>query len=250
MAKYTGSPWGQLRGKLSSAVGLTWKSVDGARMHVVPRNPGSISKHLASRDACAVGVAFAPKQMNIRRAVFAMLGYTGRMNLKNWIHPIWEWYCDSHNKGITGINLLIKENARRLYNSFATNSKFTTTNLPTYTLMQVSTGDLEAASSLTSAVYAAGTVTFTWPTATYGNGTAGDEAYAAVYRIPSAADVADYKPYGWLYTPAFTGAPILRGAGTGTITIPAGLLAANLVAYIFFADSCANYSPSVSVQVT
>lgn len=250
MGKYTGSPWGQLRGKVSSAVGLAWKHVDGVRMHLIPRNPGSISKHLASRDDCQVGVKFSPKQMNIRRAVLGMLGYIARMNLTNWIHAIWEWYVDSHNKGITGTNQLVKENARNLYNSMATNTKFTAANLPNYLLMQVSTGDLEPAPSLTSAVYAAGTVTFTWDTSTYGNGAVDDEAYAAVYRIPTASEIADYKPYGWLYTPAFTGAPVLRNTGTGTVTIPAGLLAANLVAYVFFVDSCANYSPSVSVQVT
>jgi len=250
MAKYIGSPWGSLKGKLGAAVGLDWKGIDSARVHVIPRNPGSIKKHLGSRDECARGVIFSPKQMNIRRAVLAMLGFTGRMNLVNWIHPIWEWYCDSHNKKLTGINLFVKENARRLFNSFNTLSKFSTSNLPDYTLMQVSTGDLEPAPSLTSAVYAAGTVTLTWDTATYGNGAAGDEAYAAVYKIPTASEVADYKPYGWLYTPAFAGAPILRGAGTGTITIPTGLSAAYLVGFVFFVDSCANYSPSVSVQCT
>jgi len=41
MAKYTGSPWGEIRGKIGEAVGGTWKGINWVRLRVTPSNPRS-----------------------------------------------------------------------------------------------------------------------------------------------------------------------------------------------------------------
>jgi len=41
MAKYTGSPYGEISGKFSSSVGGSWKGINWMRQHLIPSNPRS-----------------------------------------------------------------------------------------------------------------------------------------------------------------------------------------------------------------
>ena len=251
MAKYTASPWGNLRGKLGGSVGGVWKGINWARAHLLPRQPGTITKKRGSRDGCVRGIIYKPAVMNVRRAVFGMLGNITQQNLTTLIHPVWQWLCDKRGYKLTGINLFLKTNLRRIYDSVWTGAgtgvSFSGANLPDYTKMIVSDGDLEAAPSITTVTYsgATGIATITWSTAVYGNGLPADNAWVAVYRKPNAVEIGDYKPFGQLFV-ANTGQA--RSTGTATMSIPTALAVGELVGFAFFNDSCANYSPSVSKQ--
>jgi hypothetical protein len=253
MAKYTASPWGNLRGKLGGSVGGAWKGIAYARALIMPKQPGTITKRRQSCDNCIRGVIFKPSQMNLRRPIFGMLGYVAKDTLTTLIHPVWQWLCDQQGLPMTGINKFMKENNRRLYDSAWSGGgptvMFSGSNLPDYTKMIVADGALEAANAVSTAVYsgATGIATITWPTATYGNGDAADNAWLAVYRKPTATEIGDYKPNGKLFI-ANTGSA--RSAGSASISIPTGLGAPDLVGFVFFNDTCANYSPSVSLQMT
>lgn len=253
MAKYTASPWGSLRGKLNGSVGGVWKGIEWARKLVLPRQLGTITNRNRSKESCIRGVIYAAKQMNIRRAIFTALGILGKDNLTTLIHPVWEWLCDKRKYKLTGINLFIKMNARRLWYStwtgLGTGVTFDSNNLPDYTQMLVSDGDLEPTQAVTGATYVGGTglTTITWNTATYGNGVPGDNTWLAIYVRPTAVQIADYRPSGNLYVKN-TGQ--LRSVGTAVIAVPPNLAAANLTAFVFFNDTCANYSPSMSSTVS
>jgi len=251
MAKYTASPWGNLRGKLGGSVGGVWKGINWARAHLAPKQPGTITKRRQSKNGCVRGKIFKVKPMNVRRPIFGMLGYVGKDTLSDLIHPVWQWLCDKRALKQTGINKFLTENVRRLYDSTWTGGGieaiFDGGNLPDYTQMLVADGDLEASPGLTAVTYsgATGIATLTWNVATYGNGDAADNAWVAIYRKPNAVEIGDYKPFGKLYA-ANTGQA--RSTGTASISIPTGLGVTDLVGFVFFNDTCANYSPSVSRQ--
>ena len=251
MAKYTASPWGNLRGKLGGSVGGAWKGINWARAHLFPRQPGTLTKKRQSKDGCVRGIIYNANQMNVRRPVFGMLGFVGKETLTTLIHPVWQWLCDKRGLKLTGINKFVKENMRRLYDSTWTGAgvgaSFSGSNLPDYTKMIVADGDLEAAPSITAVTYsgATGIATVTWNTSVYGNGLPADNAWVAVYRKPNAVEIGDYKPNGRLFV-SNTGQA--RSTGTATIAIPTALAVGELIGFAFFNDTCANYSPSVSKQ--
>lgn len=251
MAKYTGSPWGLLRGKLGGSVGGAWKGIAWVRTHLWPEQPGTLTKKRASRDGCVRGTTFQRKQFNIRRAVFAMLGFIGKDTLDTLIHPVWQNLCDKQALKQTGINKFLKENVRRLYDSTwtggGTGLVFSGGNLPDYTVLKVAEGELEGSSGLTAVTYsgATGIATLTWNASVFGNGDPSDNAWVCIYRKPNASEIGDYKPYGKLFV-ANTGQA--RSTGTASISIPTGLAVGELVGFVFFNDTCANYSPSVSKQ--
>jgi len=253
MAKYTASPWGVLKGKLGGSVGGAWKGIAWARAHVMPKQPGTITRRRQSKDGAVRGIIFKTQQMNVRRPIFGMLGFIAKDTLTTLIHPVWQWLCDQQGLPMTGINKFMRENNRRLYDSTWTGGgpgvMFSGSNLPDYTKLIVSEGPLEATASVSTAVYsgATGIATITWPTATYGNGAAADNAWLCVYRKPNATEIGDYKPNGRLFV-AHTGQA--RSVGSASISIPTGLGAPELIGFVFFNDTAANYSPSVSLQMT
>lgn len=249
MAKYSGSPWGFLRAKLGDSVGGVWKGIPWSRVRVTPRNPGSVVKMQQSEEGCVRGIIFSPEQMNIRRAVFGLLGCIARKTLPTLIHPVWQRYCSIKNLKKTGSNLFVEKNAKRLWNSMTKGTMFSATNLPNFLLMRVSYGDLEASPAITSATYVPGTgvTTIAWNTTHFTNGADVDDAYLAMYKKPTALEIADYLPCGELYV---VGTGTNRVAGTSTINVPSGFVAGDFTAFVFFSDDCADYSPSVSSAVS
>lgn len=254
MAKYTASPWGTIRGKLGSAVGGQWKGIKFIREHGYPRQLGTIRKYDINDGGCTRGVIFSAKQLNIRRAIFGMLGFQGRMTLNELIIPVWQTLCNKKGYKKTGINLFIQRNARLLWHSYAPSVVPSGANHPDYTKMVISDGDLEHAYAINSAVYnfpavpppPYPSVTVTWDPTTMRNGKSSDLAWVAVYKVPPPDEYTKLNPFGTLFV-RNTG--VTRAAGTATIPVYSSA-AADLVAFVFFSDNCANYSPSISRQVT
>jgi hypothetical protein len=248
MAKYTASPWGNVRGKIGGSVGGDWKGISWVRERILPRQVGTKAKLFASKGGCVRGVIFSAPQMNIRRSVFTMLGGLGRKTLTTLMRPVWQSYCTNKNLKMTGTNLFMSKNVRRLYDTINRNLIPGSTNQPDWTQMRVSFGDLEASQSVTGATYASATgiVTITWDTNTYTNGSPDDDAFVAVYQAPTSSEYGDYLPIGELFV-ANTGQK--RSAGSATISVPPGkpwlIPLGQLFAFVFFSDACANYSPSV-----
>lgn len=253
MAKYTGSPFGTIRGKVSGSVGQVWKGIKYLREHTYPRQGGTITKFDAIERGCVRGIGFKVRQFNYQRCVLGVLGYMASQNLPNLIRPVWQELCDKLKYKITGTGLFIKKNARALWETFPNrDAEFSYTNFPDMTHLQVSDGLLEPtqsiAASLAFCAMPAGVnyVTINWNTNTFRNGKSDDIAWLAVYKHPSVEEFIRRVPRGILYT-RNTGRP--RSAGTGSIRIPCHS-AGELTAFVFFSDACANYSPSVSSTVT
>jgi hypothetical protein len=247
MGKYTGSPWGEIRGKTGSAVGGTWKGLPWTRAHGKPRQQGTVKKYDLGADGCTRGIRFSQPQLNFRRAVFATLGNIARMTHESLIIMVWQTLCDKKRWKMTGLNKFISTNARLLWLSMRGDIHFGATNTPDMTKMLVSDGDLEATPSILSAtipMMGGNHVTITWDTTTYQNGSPADDAWLAVYKVPSADFIIRMQPFGTLFV---KGSGVTRSAGSAIIPVPVSQ-AGDLTAFVFFSDNCSNYSPSAAKQ--
>lgn len=256
MAKYHGSPWGYLRGKLDDAVGGVWKGINWSRVRIYPTQRGTLDKYRALKAGIIPLWMFSFKQMNIRRAVFQVLGYIGRRHQKLWCQPIWGDFVKRRALTMTAINAFVFRNAARLYGSIPDRTlEFDpATNAPDLLQMLVSDGDLEPTSEVVSAVYTAltGTLVVTFKPEIYENGLGTDIVFVVVAKKPlleSVGEVGTWYPSLYLY-PFNTGKP--RVDGVVTVMLPMGLPDADLIAYVFFADVLQEigFSASVAKQVT
>lgn len=243
MGKYIASPWGDISGKIGDAVGGSWKGIRWTRKRVIPENPGSIERHLACINDPTLCHLFSYKQMNVRRPILGMLGFVASHRLLDFILPIWQKLCDRRKLKLTGSNLFIKVNARRLYYSLPEgNELYSGSNLPDYTKMLVSIGRLEPVAGISSVAYddATGTVDITWNPGHYTNGADDDTLFVAVYKKPEVGDLY-YQPYGYLYLPTVTAT---RVDGTTSFSLEPGLTDTDLTIYLFFYNANIGYSPS------
>ncbi|MDI6841148.1 MAG: hypothetical protein QMD71_09960 [bacterium] len=252
MAKYIGSPWGYLRGKLNDAVGGVWKGIEWTRVRVLPRQRGTIDLWRRMMAGRIRPLLFSYKQFNIRRLVFQLLGWLGRANLECLMYPVWQRLCDLRKYKLTHINLFVLRNAPALWASIPNKDQiYSITNKPNMDFMLVSDGDLEPTPSITGCTYnpATGALTITWDATHVKNGTDTDLAYIMAYVEP-VVDIS-WRPEGYLYGTALTSVGT-RVAGTGTITIAAGLTPSAIHGYVFFRDAAnlIGYSPSVAATAT
>jgi hypothetical protein len=263
MATYIGSPWGTMKGKLNGSVGGSYKGINWVRVLKDPTQKGTLELYRQYKET-GLPVDFSFAQMNLRRVVTSPLGYIGRTNLQTFIFPIWERLCKLLHWKMSGANALIKLNANRLLNSMPdkTTEFEPDTNSPDLKEIYVSDGDLEGTNSLT-AVYdtATGDLVLTWDTSIFKNGLATDYPWFVVFKKP----IIDYGTDGdgsWLPTLFMYGpwqaeppaVPAQRDDGTETWTLPDGLDADDLTAFIFFVDGAPpgtiGWSRSQSCQVT
>ena len=227
MAKYIGSPWGEIRGKLDDAVGGVWKGIKWVRVRVLPTQLGTLEKYyLLKADPPGISPEqFSFPQFNIRRLVFQLLGTLGRMNKGNMILPVWERLAKMRNYALTGINLFVKTSAGLLWHSIPDPSieYDITTNKPDLDLMKVSDGDLEGTTTITDVRYATATgiLTVTFDSTIYKNGKDDDDVYVMAYREPIVD--ATWRANGYLYGNAITSLAT-RTAGTASITLPLGIV--------------------------
>lgn len=245
MGKYHGSPWGIITGALFDTVGGKWKGIYWNRVRIFPTQRGTLDLYRQLKDGLIVPERFSYPQMNIRRAITQVLGYIARVNISDWIYPIWEALVTKRGWTMTGANALVRRNAATLLSSMPhKDQEFDpNTNAPDLTEMLVSDGDLEEA-SIATATYNAGTgdVTVTWDPTTYTNGDANDLVRVMVAKKPLLESVGrdgTWYPKLFMYGPYTSPPPApaaTRGDGTITWTLPGGLTHADLTAYLFFRD--------------
>jgi len=150
--------------------------------------------------------------------------------------------------GVDWNYMMIKRSAAILFASMTdSGAEFDeATNTIDLTQMAVSDGELEAAAAIVTAQYtvATGDLNITWDPTTFTNGKPTDMAFILVVKRPllqSAGVAGTWYPDLFMYGSAIPVAPPgiqkIRSDTWMTITIPAGLTAADLTAYIFFRDS-------------
>jgi hypothetical protein len=261
MAKYYGSPWGTMKGKLNGSVGGGWKGINWCRVLTFPTQRGTLFLYQEMKAGHIPPERFSFPQFNLRRLATGPLGYVARMNLSTFIYLIWEPFVQKHQFLMTGSNMFIKRNSANMLNSMPdkTAEFDPATNSPDLLVLQMSDGDMESTEEFTSAVYntANGNLTVAWNTGKYTNGADSDLAYLVILKKPiveSYGVSGTWEPALYLYGP-FQPAGTLRSDGVGA-TIPAllpiGLTAADLTAFVFFKDAAGiiGFSKSQSVQVT
>jgi len=238
-------------GKIAYAVGAKWKAGKYyIRSRIFPAQRGTIKDEALYEQGNYPAMSY--KQMNIRRAVLQVLGTLGRVNLVNWINIVWKDYNDRHPGAnpITNMNQMVKANASPLYFSLPDRAiKYNeSTNTIDLTKFLASKGDLEPAPSITTAIYntETGALIITFPENHITNGAGTDLVYAIVLKKP-VLDITTWKPTLFLFGPT-RGNTKTRADGTVTVTLPEGLTATSLYAYIFFKDAAGTigYSDSVA----
>lgn len=249
MSKLLNKVLGDPIGKLGYTVGGKWKDgIYWLRSWTKPSQKGTIQDNLDYLSGKNRTMSY--KQMNIRNVVRA-LGYVGRMNLLAWIDLIWTDYCTRHNiTNRTGMNLFMQNNISALYNSLSNKSAIwnETSNKMSLLQLKVSKGDLEGTTEITTAVYTTGTgaTVITFPTAIFGNGLATDLVYAMVAK-KAILNVLTWDPVLFVFPPS-RGNSKTRTDGTVTLTLPAGLTATELTAYVFFKDAAGTIGFSEAVS--
>lgn len=262
MGTYIGSPWGQIRGKVFDHVGGVWKGINWLRVRILPTQRGTLDLYRKLKDGLITPDQFSYPQMNIRRAVLQVLGYIARMNLSLWIYPVWEALCTKRGWTMTGANAFVRRNAATLLNTMDRDIEYDpTTNAPDLATILVSDGDLEAPAGITSATYntATGAVVVIWDASTYTNGADDDVCNLVIVKKPILESVGrdgTWYPSLFMYpimaAPPPPGVAATRVDGTVTVTLPTGLSADDLTAYLFFRDDAGiiGYSASLGLQVT
>lgn len=255
MAKYFGSPWGFLRGKLNDAVGGYWKGIEWTRVRLYPTQRGTYEKWRLMKDGLLPIELFSYEQFNIRRLILQLLGWIGRTNQSNLIYPVWMRLCRKKKLKLTGINLFVKRNAITLWASIPEQDEeyVEPTNKPDMNQMLVSDGDLEPSPAITSASYnpTTGIVAVDFDTTCSKNGKPTDFTFIMTYAEPIVLPPT-WLPNGHLWgtakLPPPPAIPPARSVGHIEIPIEKGLDPLMVHAYVFFRDvaNLIGYSPSIS----
>lgn len=255
MGKYTGSPWGSIRGKVDDAVGGVWKGIKWLRVRVLPAQPGTVVRYKAWKDDPTIPMSF--KQFNLKRLITQVLGFIARFNpnLTDWIRPVWGDLVARRGWTMTGTNAFVKRNAAVLFASLPNQDQEynPSTNAPDLTKLLVSDGDLEGVASISSAAYddTTGDLDITWDASVNENGAADDILQVIVAKKPllEMEDEPDMKLWNWypnLHLYIFMATAVIRSAGMATLSLPTELTDTDMTAYIFFRDDAGTigYSPS------
>lgn len=257
MGTYTGSPWGNIRGKIDDAVGGIWKGIDWVRVRVLPTQLGTITKYRLWKEDPTNPFSF--KQFNIRRLVTQVLGYVARSNsnIVDWIRPIWDALVEKRGYTMTGTNAFVKRNAAILFASMTDeNAEYEpTSNTPDLLEMLVSDGDLEPVASITTCAYdpLTGSVDVVFNSETFTNGQPTDSVCCIIMKKPllQMEDEPDMTLWNWrpqLFAYIFIPAdpPAERSDGSFTVALPKDLDPTQLTLYMFLHDDAIGYSPSKS----
>jgi len=259
MAKYYGSPWGTLRGKLNGAVGGGWKGINWARVLIYPTQHGTIAMYKDYKNGIIPPEDFSFPQFNLRRLSTGPLGNLAKNNMSNLINPIWAQYTRRKEFLMSGLNAYIKYSSADLLNSMPdkTAEFDPDTNSPDLRVIQMSRGELEETIEFSECLYAplTGAIYPTWDMNIYKNGKSVDLAYIAILSKPIVESYGvdgTWEPALYLYGPA---QKCTRADGDGGAIggiLPTGLDPEDLTAFTFFrdVDNIIGYSKSASVQVT
>lgn len=218
MARYTGSPFGTIIGKLGDVVGFQWKGINCIRKDFTPTNPNALGQRAV-------------------RLIYIILQKLGARHYEELLVPVWNALAKRSKLPISGINLLLKKSSRLLFKSTLNGIQ-----APDYTRMCVSDGILEPTSQVVDTAYdeATGILTIDWDKEIYRNGKPTDNAVLLLYRTLYTG-----YPGGNSYV---LGANATRSAGGAVVWTQPGLPAIDLTTFVFFYDGY-NYSPSMSRSV-
>jgi hypothetical protein len=260
--RYIASPFGFVIGKWGDVIGEKWKNKFYTRKRTMPTQRGTLAQYTLLKKGLLTPDLFSFKQFNIRRLVIQVLGYLGKMNMENLIFPVWDQYRKKHKKPLSGMNLFMKANVKRLFFSMPhTDQEFDeTTNSPDLTQLLISNGELES-TPITSATYApdTGYLTLHWSNVCYKNGNQTDIPYAAVLKKPILESYGypdgTWQPALYLYGPMLPKDQetlnLSRHSESAIFTLPPGLTATDLTAFLFFrSDDNTLISNSTALQVS
>lgn len=265
MGKYMGSPWGFIRGKIGDTVGGAWKGVDWCRVRILPTQRGTLDLYRQLKDGLIQPERFSYPQMNIRRCVTQILGYIARRHYSSWCQPVWAELVAKRGWTMNALDAFVKRNASRLLNSMPDKAaEFdASTNAPDLSEMLMADGDLEPATldGAPASTYDPGTgaVTINFNGDVFENGDGTDVCQVVIAKKPLLESVGrDGTWYPALFLYPHLPAPLppaianVRSDEQVNITIPPGLTASDLTAYLFFRDyeGIIGYSPSIAVTLT
>ena len=256
------NPLGEYVGKIGNTVGGKWKSVYWVRTLVYPTQRGTLELYYLLKQGLISPEKFSFKQMNIRRLSLSPLGWVAENNLASLIYPVWERLARRKHLSKSGVNLFVKANARTLFTSMPhIDQEFDpTTNSPDIKKILMSDGILEPINTIVGGHYdtANGKVSVQWNSTCFTNGQPDDYAYIVVLKRPILEGYGpdgNWKPalfmYGEAKLPEPPATPRERQNGDMDITIPIGLQATDLVAFLFFKDKKneLGFSPSKAWQL-
>jgi len=243
MAKLTNNPLGDYTGKLGDTVGGKWKGKHWVRSRIYPSQRGTLEMYYLFKAGQLPLGSFSFRQMNQRRCVFQMLGCIGRKNFSNLITPVWERLCTKNKLRMSGTNLLTKRNVTTLWASMPYQNKEydAITNTPDMVKMIVSDGILEPTPEVLTCTYNpdTGILRIEWDSTCIENGNPDDYAYVMAYKNPVVDS--EWKPNGLLYgkatLPIPPDIPRTRSDGNMAIALPKGLVASDIIGYVFFRDN-------------
>jgi hypothetical protein len=167
--------------------------------------------------------------------------------------PVWERLCTKNKLKMTGLDLFTKKNVPTLWASMPHQNKEydAITNTPDMVKMIVSDGILEPTQKVLVCNYnpTTGVLHIEWDTKCIENGKPDDCAYVMAYKNPVVDS--EWAPNGVLYgratLPEPPATPRTRGDGSMEIALPKGLVATDIIGYVFFRDNAdvIGFSPSV-----
>lgn len=258
MAKYFGSPWGAIRGKVNGLVGMAWKGILTTRALVYPTQRGTLQNYRDMKGGIIPPEQFSFPQFNLRRCITQILIKICSDNMTGWIYPVWSPLTVSKGLKMSGMNLFVKRNDANLFASMDRTLEYDpVTNTPDLKVLQMSEGELEPTQEITTAEYntATGILNLAWDITCYGNGLPTDKTYCIIAKKPLLDSYGEFGNWQAALTLFNIGEIGVRGEPFMPIpiTLPPGLDAADLTVYLFFFAVIENkntWSPSLSIQVT
>lgn len=249
MAKYIGSPWGIIIGKVGPTVGYRWRGMNLLRAKGKSENKGSY--YLLER---ARRGKVPKSEVSVRLANVVVLRWSVmwlcKISFRNLIYPVWQ---PLSRNPLDGRSLFFKRNFAPLYRSIPFRDEFIgPSNLPDFRVINLTEGVLEE-SRIKDARYEEGKVIVEWESACYRNGSREDSVHIFAIYIDLSIPHTEWGPMALYGRIKFFGDARVRiggrGSGWGEIEVGDNLGKGILVGYLSFSNKKLGYSRSVAAEV-
>lgn len=258
MARYFGSAFGTIKGKINGIVGSTWRGIQVIKQLIPPTQRGTLELYRLMKEGTIPPERFSYPLFNLRRCIMGPLIKIASDNLEMWIHQVWNPLSEDKGMIMTGINLFLHQNVNTFYASMDRTLEYDpVTNFPNLKVLKVSDGELEPTTVVNGLLktypeYDPGTgeLTLGWSTKCYKNGSADDKAWIIVAAQPLLHSYGVEGNWQAALTIPIIDISHTRGDGLPgvTLTMATGLTPANLYVYVFFSKELI-FSPSQSSHV-